>query len=286
VIDAHCSGPGVGSAVVTVGPPVDAPLITSPLWAPVGATGIAASAVSHDGSTYAWSLAGGAIAGGQGTAAITLDAGAPGTTMVLQVTETNAACVSPAATATIQVDFLDAPPAYPFHDFVDTIARNGITAGCGIGVYCPGATNTRAQMAVFLLKSKYGSGHVPPPATGIFLDVPVTDPFAPWIEELLALGVTGGCGANNFCPGSPVTRAQMAVFLLKTLYDSTYAPPPATGTIFGDVPLGAFAAAWIEDLYARGITGGCQASPPLYCPNNPNTRGQMAVFLTKTFSLQ
>ena len=59
---------------------------------------------------------------------------------------------------------------------------------------------------------------------------------------------------------------------------------PATGTIFGDVPLGAFAAAWIEELYNRGITGGCQASPLLYCPDKPNTRGQMAVFLTKTFS--
>jgi hypothetical protein len=76
----------------------------------------------------------------------------------------------------------------------------------------------------------------------------------------------------------------MAVFLLKTHLGSSYAPPAATG-VFGDVPIGAFAADWIEDLYHRGITGGCSASPPLYCPNNPNTRGQMAVFLTKTFTL-
>jgi hypothetical protein len=34
------------------------------------------------------------------------------------------------------------------------------------------------------------------------------------------------------------------------------------------------------------VTGGCQASPLLYCPGNTVTRGQMAVFLTKTFSLQ
>jgi len=83
-----------------------------------------------------------------------------------------------------------------------------------------------------------------------------------------------------------VTRAQMAVFLLKTLEGSAYAPPPATGSIFDDVPVGAFAAAWIEEVAARGITGGCQVSPPLYCPGAPNTRGQMAVFLTKTFGLQ
>ena len=41
----------------------------------------------------------------------------------------------------------------------------------------------------------------------------------------------------------------------------------------------------IEELFARNITGGCQAQPPLYCPNNANNRGQMAVFLVKTFQL-
>jgi len=39
---------------------------------------------------------------------------------------------------------------------------------------------------------------------------------------------------------------------------------------------------WIEELYDRSITGGCSAA---YCPTNPNNRGQMAVFLTKTFGL-
>jgi hypothetical protein len=38
-------------------------------------------------------------------------------------------------------------------------------------------------------------------------------------------------------------------------------------------------------LEGEGIARGCQASPLLCCPDNPNTRGQMAVFLTKTFSL-
>ena len=76
----------------------------------------------------------------------------------------------------------------------------------------------------------------------------------------------------------------MAVFLLKAHLGPAYVPPPASG-IFGDVPPGSFAADWIEDLYGRGITGGCQSSPPLYCPANPSTRGQMAVFLTKTFGL-
>jgi len=50
--------------------------------------------------------------------------------------------------------------------------------------------------------------------------------------------------------------------------------------------VGVFADAWIEDLVGRGITAGCSTSPPLYCPLNAITRGQMATFITKSFNLQ
>jgi len=174
-----------------------------------------------------------------------------------------------------------------FYPFVENLFHNGITGGCAGGGYCPGNDVTRAQMAVFLLKSKYSADYVPPPATGtVFADVPVSNPFAPWIENLAALGITGGCGGGNYCPGASVTRAQMAVFLLKTKNGSSYAPPPGTG-IFGDVSPcpGAFCN-FIEDLYNQQITGGCATSPLEYCPDNPNLRQQMAVFLVKTFGLQ
>jgi hypothetical protein len=63
-------------------------------------------------------------------------------------------------------------------------------------------------------------------------------------------------------------------------------PPDCTG-LFGDVVCpSAPAVGFIEELYNEQITGGCQASPLLYCPDGTSTRGQMAVFITKTFSLQ
>ncbi len=74
-------------------------------------------------------------------------------------------------------DFLDVDQAHPFHRFVENILRKGITAGCATpGNYCPANPVTRAQMAVFLLKSKYGATYVPPPATGVFGDVPRFEP--------------------------------------------------------------------------------------------------------------
>jgi len=183
-------------------------------------------------------------------------------------------------------DFYDVPQANIFHASVEKILRDGITSGCGGGYYCGADQITRAQMAVFLLRALLGGGYTPPPATGtVFADVAADSFAASWIEDVAARGITAGCGGGDYCPSAPVTRAQMAVFLLKTLLGPAYVPPNPTGTVFDDVPAGAFAAAWIEDLATRGITGGCQASPPLYCPATPNTRAQMAAFLVNTFGL-
>jgi hypothetical protein len=181
-------------------------------------------------------------------------------------------------------DFNDVPGGSLFHDDVEKIFRAGITAGCGGGNYCPSSPVTRQQMAVFLLKAEHGSGYVPPPCQGVFADVPCPSTFANWIEQLAAEGITAGCGGGDFCPAASVTRQQMAVFLLKTEHGSSYVPPACTG-VFGDVPCPSLFADWIEELHAEGITGGCQASPPLYCPTSPVNRGQMAVFLVKTFNL-
>jgi hypothetical protein len=129
----------------------------------------------------------------------------------------------------------------------------------------------------------------------IFADVPTIHPFAleagevdfaPWIHALYAADVTKGCGTNplRYCPRDGVTRAQMAVFLLKAKHGATYTPPPATG-MFGDVPTSGgnplvLFAPWIEQL-ARGVTGGCGGGN--YCPTQLVTREQMAAFLVPAF---
>ncbi len=181
-------------------------------------------------------------------------------------------------------DFLDVPQDDIFHDDVETLIRSSVTAGCGGGNYCRDDAVTRGQMAVFLLKSKLGAAYAPPPCTGtVFLDVPCTGLFDAWIEDLAARGITGGCGSGNYCPLASATRGQMAALLLKTDLGSAYAPPACTGSVFLDVPCTGPFDAWIEDLAARGITGGCGGGN--YCPVSPATRGQMAVLLVKTFEL-
>jgi hypothetical protein len=101
-------------------------------------------------------------------------------------------------------------------DWIEALKSDGVTSGCAVGLYCPEDPVTRAQMAVFLLKAEHGVSYTPPPATGAFADVPLGYWADKWIEQLAAEGITGGCATGLYCPDDPVTRAQMAVFLVKT----------------------------------------------------------------------
>ncbi len=209
-----------------------------------------------------------------------------GTAEVTVFSPAPAGGLSAPLTFPINLTFLDVPTSNFAYLEIAAVFNAGVTAGCGTRIYCPDLSTTRAQMAVFLLKASEGSTHTPPPCTGSFFDdVPCTGGlFDPWIEDLAARGITGGCGGGNYCPNNPVTRAQMSAFLLKTDQGSAYVPPACTGTVFLDVPCtGGLFDPWIEDLAGRGITGGCGGGN--YCPASPVTRAQMAVFLVLTFGI-
>jgi hypothetical protein len=74
----------------------------------------------------------------------------------------------------------------------------------------------------------------------MFADVPVLGKewMEPWIEAFYYAGVTSGCGLGPliYCPENNVTRAEMAVFLLRAKHGAAYVPPAATHT-FTDVPV-------------------------------------------------
>ncbi len=112
--------------------------------------------------------------------------------------------------------FSDVPCPSTFADWIEALAAEGITGGCGGGNYCPQNPVRRDQMAVFLLKAKHGPGYTPPPCTGQFPDVACPSIFADWIEQLADEAITGGCGGGNYCPLANNTRGQMAVFITKT----------------------------------------------------------------------
>ncbi|HWP41586.1 MAG TPA: S-layer homology domain-containing protein [Blastocatellia bacterium] len=69
-------------------------------------------------------------------------------------------------------------------------------------------------MAAFIVRA-LGEFNPPTPAMQRFLDVPPTSPFYAFIDRMAVLGITAGCGGGNYCPLAPVTRSQMAAFLVR-----------------------------------------------------------------------
>ncbi len=90
---------------------------------------------------------------------------------------------------------------------------------------CVAAASVEAAIVAPPLRSPQGGaagahGPYTPPACvpGVpFADITCSTGFDPWIEQFGLDGITAGCGGGNYCPGSPVTRDQMAVFVEKAM---------------------------------------------------------------------
>ena len=182
------------------------------------------------------------------------------------------------------IAFTDVPPAHPFYNEISKLSAYRITAGCGIGSYCPDAPVTREQMAIFIERA-IGVPIPPTPAFQRFADVAPQRGGYAFIEDLARRGITVGCSASPplYCPDSSVTREQMAIFLIRTLGE--FNPPTPDAQRFLDVGPERGGYPFIERMAARGITFGCSGTPPLYCPDAHVTRAQMAAFLVRAFNL-
>ncbi|KJR43506.1 S-layer protein [Candidatus Magnetoovum chiemensis] len=166
-----------------------------------------------------------------------------------------------------------------------------ITSGCDTsGNYCPNDYVTRAQMAVFVLKALGQTPTDSDVCTGTMFD-DVTEKmlgnyFCKAIEKFARLNITSGCDdGSNFCPDGNVTRAQMAVFMLKGLGQAPTSSDTCNGAIFNDVnatTTGDYFCKAIEKFRNKNVTSGCDDGST-FCPNDNVMRSQMALFLTKGF---
>ncbi len=112
-----------------------------------------------------------------------------------------------------------------------------------------------------------------------FEDVPASDPYFSHINVLSQWQVTKGCSTipARYCTGDNVTRQQMAVFVVRSIYGDTFAYNPTA--YFTDVPSSAPFFIYIQKLRELGITAGCTATT--FCPERAVTRGEVAVFVVR-----
>lgn len=180
----------------------------------------------------------------------------------------------------------------PFADYVNVMSLWGVTSGCTATTFCPTAQITRSQFAVFEMRAMEGN---PCPnntacasgftytATPYFTDVPATDPTFPYVQKMRDLGITAGCSATAFCPGDVVTRWEAAVFIvrgkMKALFGDSFAYPATPS--FADVAPASSIFPYVQKMFELGITAGCTATT--FCPNDPITRQQAAVFMVRGF---
>ena len=156
------------------------------------------------------------------------------------------------------------------------LSQAGVFTGteCADG-FCPDDPIDRATMAVWTVRILDRKDPTPTSSTR-FDDVGGAHPWAAFIERFAQLGVTRGCSTSPalYCPDDTVTRAQMAVFLKRAfnLFDG-----PDAG--FTDVGTDAWYADAVTALAASEVTEGCTTGE--YCPENPTSRAQMAVFLKR-----
>ena len=159
---------------------------------------------------------------------------------------------------------------------IEAIAAAGITTGCRKGAdhFCPTDPVSREQMASFLVRAL----GLAPAQEDYFVDDGGVHEAN--INALRLAGITTGCrkGADHFCPTDPVSREQMASFLVRAL-----GLAPAQEDYFVDD--GGVHEANINALRLAGITTGCRKGADHFCPTDPVSREQMASLLVRALAL-
>ena len=119
--------------------------------------------------------------------------------------------------------------------------------------------------------------------TGAFEDVPGDAYYSSPVAELAAQGVFAGTLCEDgFCPGEAMDRKTMSVWVVRLLDGQD--PPAISQARFNDVDADGFYARFIERLAELGVTRGC-GDGSSFCPDRVVTRAEMAVFLSRAYSL-
>ena len=88
------------------------------------------------------------------------------------------------------------------------------------------------------------------------------------VRRLAAEGIFDGTGCTQglFCPGEPLERWTMAVWLVRIL--DSREPPDIAESRFSDVDPDTWWAPHVERLAELEVTAGCSTDPPQFCPTS------------------
>jgi len=173
---------------------------------------------------------------------------------------------------------------WAFHE-IQALFEAGYVSGCSADprLYCPEASMTRAESAVFVERGLHGGGFEPGLSpVQVFQDVLLDQWYARWAHALWVDGYTAGCGTDPlvYCPEVTHTRAEATVFFLRMLNGPDFTPLQPTAARFADVPLDTWYAPWVHAADDAGLILPCATEPDRrFCPEDPLTRSMAAYMM-------
>jgi hypothetical protein len=187
--------------------------------------------------------------------------------------------------------FPDVPYWHWAKEAVAAAVDAGVVGGYEDGLYHPELAVTRDQMAAYIGRACAGGDENVPqgPAEPTFEDVP-TDHWAfDYVEYCAAANIVEGFEADIYAPALTVDRAQMAVYIARSIAEPTgeaglvdYDPGGAQS--FPDVPMDYWAYKHIQFIADAGVVSGYPDGT--YKPGGSVTRDQMAVYVARAFALE
>lgn len=166
---------------------------------------------------------------------------------------------------------------------VDLLYENGVVHGTGNGTYSPGQQITRGDYVLMLCQAFQLSGQ----GKAGFWDVPRDSYYAQAVMTAQALGITGGYPDGGFHPGSPVTRQDAAVFLMKAMQADGWSLGSGNEQMLSrfrdESSISDYARSAMAVMVEYGVLSG--TADQTISPQKAITRAEMAVMLANALTL-
>lgn len=187
--------------------------------------------------------------------------------------------------------FIDIVSGYPTESYIDALFNNGITSGCAQNDpttpqnearFCPEELTTREEMAAFVIRAIEGEPTVNYCDSGIpFPDVTSSMWSCGYIKRFKELGIARGYSNGTYGPFDPVSREEMAAFIIRALKEEPVDNYCDSGSPFSDVPTYIWSCKYIKRLYELGIVRNSENS--IFRPYDHIKRSEIAFYLVRAF---
>ncbi len=202
------------------------------------------------------------------------------TTTTKPATTTTTTAPAPTTTTTappVRPSFPDVDSNSTFYAAINSLAAAGVVSGYADGSFRPADPVTRAQFAKIIVLATGGYGAAPVATQATFPDVPFTGASYPFdfVEEAVALGIIQGYDDGLFGPSDDVTRAQIAIMIVRSGGTKLIQPPTSYVAPYTDLgDCSSEAANAIRIATYNGLCSGIGNS--LFDPYAQASRGQVA----------